>query len=94
MNMTAETLVPDRDLRDLLRGLALAPDIRVSGISSDSRQVQKGDLFLATAGARSHGLDYVNDVVRAGAAAEGGLQFFSMFGKHRTVRHRRAADRR
>ena len=69
MNMTAETLVPDRDLRDLLRGLARAPGVRVSGISSDSRQVQKGDLFLATAGARSHGLDYVNDVVRAGAAA-------------------------
>ena len=69
MNMTAETLVPDRDLRDLLRGFARAPGVRVSGISSDSRQVQKGDLFLATAGARSHGLDYVNDVVRAGAAA-------------------------
>ena len=69
MNVAAETLARDCDLRDLLRGLARTPDIRVSGIGSDSRQVQRGDLFLATAGARSHGLDYVDDVVRAGAAA-------------------------
>lgn len=69
MNVAAETLARDCDLRDLLHGLARAPDVRVSGLSSDSRQVQKGDLFLATGGARSHGLDYVDDVVRAGAAA-------------------------
>lgn len=67
--MPAEYLARDCDLHDLLCDLAPAPDVGISGICSDSRRVQNGDLFLATAGERSHGLDYLQDAVRAGAAA-------------------------
>ncbi len=72
MSMPAETKARDCDLDELLCDLAPAAGasgIRVSGISSDSRRVGSGDLFIATGGERSHGLDYVQDAIRAGAAA-------------------------
>jgi UDP-N-acetylmuramoyl-L-alanyl-D-glutamate--2,6-diaminopimelate ligase len=69
MSMPAERLKLSPTLAELLHGLADAPAIPVSGIASDSRQAGRGDLFLACAGENHHGLDYVDDVIRAGAAA-------------------------
>lgn len=49
----------------LLEGLVSVPerlDVVVTGLSVDSRQAGPGDLFLACAGARSHGLQYLDQV--------------------------------
>jgi len=69
MSMPAEQLTTTINLADLLRGFVDAPAIRIQGISSDSRQLKPGDLFLACAGHSSHGLDYIGDAVSAGVAA-------------------------
>ena len=67
--MPAEQLNNTTDLGQLLEGIAAAPAVRIGGIASDSRRVGPGDLFLACAGATRHGLDFLADVVAAGAAA-------------------------
>ena len=69
MSMPAEYLTTKPTLAELLQGFAAAPAIEVQDISSDSRALKPGDLFLACGGARSHGLDYVADAVSAGVAA-------------------------
>jgi UDP-N-acetylmuramoyl-L-alanyl-D-glutamate--2,6-diaminopimelate ligase len=69
MSMPAEYVTTTKRLSDLLRGIADAPDCEVLGISSDSRMLDSGDLFLACAGESSHGLDYLADAVAAGVAA-------------------------
>lgn len=55
-------------LQDLVPVLA-ADDVEINGLSSDSHQVQAGDLFFACAGDHVHGLDYLPQVLLAGAAA-------------------------
>ncbi len=69
MSMPAEHMNRQPDLRALLQGFAVAPAIAITGISSDSRSLKKGDLFLACGGESSHGLDYAGDAVTAGVAA-------------------------
>lgn len=69
MSMPAATLTSKPTLADLLQGFAAAPAIEIRDISSDSRSLKPGDLFLACGGASSHGLDYVADAVTAGVAA-------------------------
>ena len=69
MSMPAQHLTTKPTLADLLQGFAAAPAIEISDISSDSRSLKPGDLFLACGGANSHGLDYVADAVTAGVAA-------------------------
>jgi UDP-N-acetylmuramoyl-L-alanyl-D-glutamate--2,6-diaminopimelate ligase len=69
MSMPAEHLTTSKNLADLLAGFADAPAIEISGISSDSRSLKRGDLFLACGGDNSHGLDYLGDAVTAGVAA-------------------------
>ena len=69
MSMPAEHLHPKITLADLLQGFADAPAIPVAQISSDSRSLKPGALFLACGGASGHGLDYVGDAVTAGVAA-------------------------
>lgn len=62
-------------LRGLLRGIApdaalpSIPDIEITNISADSRQVGPGGLFLALPGLRSHGLAYAARAVQRGAVA-------------------------
>lgn len=61
----------DRLLGELLQELAPFQkyvELGIQGITLDSREVGSGFLFLACAGARHHGLDYVDEVVRRGAA--------------------------
>jgi len=69
MNMPAEALTPRGTLRDLLGGIAEAPNIEFSGISSDSRVLTPGDVFFALVGESGHGLDYVNEALEAGVQA-------------------------
>lgn len=60
-----------RPLGELLHGLMPLQEyakLGIRGIALDSREVGSGFLFLACAGARHHGLDYVDEVVRRGAA--------------------------
>ncbi len=59
-------------LQTLLQGLAMEAvpaDCRVTGLALDSRKVQEGDLFLALAGAQSHGADHIADALARGAGA-------------------------
>ena len=43
------------------------PDVAVTGITLDSRQVQPGDLYCALAGANVHGAAFAADAISAGA---------------------------
>jgi len=56
-------------LSELLHGLADAPELPISGIASDSRQLKNGFLFLACEGVSSHGLDYLSEARNAGVCA-------------------------
>jgi UDP-N-acetylmuramoyl-L-alanyl-D-glutamate--2,6-diaminopimelate ligase len=59
-------------LSALLQGLVTvssAQDVEIHGVCADSRSVRPGDLFLACAGGHAHGLDYLAQVIEAGAAA-------------------------
>jgi UDP-N-acetylmuramoyl-L-alanyl-D-glutamate--2,6-diaminopimelate ligase len=57
-------------LAQLLPQLAAAcGDAMVSGVSSDSRSVKFGDLFLAFPGARSDGRAFITNAIASGAAA-------------------------
>jgi len=57
----------------LLDGFAESPERwaaqPVRGLSSDSRAVQRGDLFCAVRGGQRHGLDFLDAVRASGAAA-------------------------
>ena len=55
-------------LQELLVGwLVNAPDVRLTGISLDNRNIEVGDAFVAVQGQVSHGLDYARAAVTAGA---------------------------
>ena len=69
MNMPAQRLNPSMTAATLLQGFAEAPDIAISGIASDTRDIGDGFLFLACRGERSHGLEFVTQAIDAGAAA-------------------------
>lgn len=69
MNMPAEALRPHGTLRELLAGMADAPDIEFTGISSDSRKLVSGNVFFALVGESGHGLDHVGEALEAGASA-------------------------
>lgn len=73
MSMPAEHLKPtltlDRLLEGLLDGTARAPAVEITGVASDSRAVAPGNVFLACAGASRHGLEFMDEVIAAGAAA-------------------------
>lgn len=46
-----------------------AQDTPIEGLAMDSRRVGPGDLFLACAGGRSHGLQHLSEAISRGAAA-------------------------
>ena len=69
MSVPAEQLHSDMTLAELLHGYVDAPDTVVRGISSDSRNLQDGDLFLACQGLTNHGVDFIDDAIAAGVAA-------------------------
>lgn len=62
------------NLKDVIRGVQgrceqYAPDIRITNISTDSRKVEKGDLFIALQGEKFDGHDYIQKAVEKGAGA-------------------------
>lgn len=70
--MSVSELLPrTRLLSALLQGLAPAavPEIEVTGVESDSRNVRAGNLFVACAGGNRHGLEFVEEAVARGAVA-------------------------
>lgn len=69
MSVPAMQLNSPITVADLLRGAALAPEIDVRGIATDSRKVRDGYLFLAVAGIGRHGLEFAADAVASGAIA-------------------------
>lgn len=69
MSMPAEAVRPHPTLATLLAGIADAPDIEVTGISSDSKKLSPGNVFFALVGETSHGLDYVGDALDASVRA-------------------------
>ncbi|MGH8041886.1 MAG: UDP-N-acetylmuramoyl-L-alanyl-D-glutamate--2,6-diaminopimelate ligase [Rudaea sp.] len=59
-----------QSLRDLLAGIAVpAGDIRVSGLTLDSRRVRTGDVFVALRGASAHGITFAPAALAQGASA-------------------------
>jgi UDP-N-acetylmuramoyl-L-alanyl-D-glutamate--2,6-diaminopimelate ligase len=59
-------------LRQLLSGLEVAApssDVQITGVTSDSRTVAKGNLFVALPGTKDDGTKYVADALSKGAAA-------------------------
>jgi len=69
MSMPAAQINQAMTLAELLQGFADAPEIPVYGVHSDSRLLRRGDLFLACQGISSHGIDYIDAAIAAGAAA-------------------------
>jgi len=64
--------LPGRRLAELLEGIGHVPagaDRIVTGLAADSRRVEPGDLFLARAGRRTHGLAHLDEALARGAAA-------------------------
>lgn len=70
--MMAAQRLSGRRLSELLRGFGdVRPDQdrEVNGLSLDSRALTAGGLFLACAGTRDHGAQFIGEAVRAGAVA-------------------------
>jgi UDP-N-acetylmuramoyl-L-alanyl-D-glutamate--2,6-diaminopimelate ligase len=63
--------MPSYDLRDLLGADAegASSGVAVTGLCSDTRKLQRGDLFFALAGSRADGRQYILDAADKGAAA-------------------------
>ncbi|MDP3295886.1 MAG: UDP-N-acetylmuramoyl-L-alanyl-D-glutamate--2,6-diaminopimelate ligase [Nevskia sp.] len=59
-----------RSLRSLLDGYARdIPELAVTGLTLDSRQIQPGALFLAVQGSAAHGLTHAEAALKRGAVA-------------------------
>ena len=50
-------------------GIETTIDLNFTGITSDSRAVEPGDLFIALPGLKSHGASFIDEVVKLGAVA-------------------------
>lgn len=59
------------DLKSLIQDLVETsiPDIKLSGLAADSRQVKSGTLFIALSGVQTEGSLYISDAIRNGAVA-------------------------
>jgi UDP-N-acetylmuramoyl-L-alanyl-D-glutamate--2,6-diaminopimelate ligase len=54
--------------------LSSIPNVSITGVVSDSRQVQPGDLFVALAGASVDGHRFIPDAIQQGAVAVVGME--------------------
>ena len=69
--MMAASQAINVSLAALLEGedvIGNVPAIKLTGLTMDSRLVAEGDLFLACAGHRSHGLDFLAEAIAKGAS--------------------------
>jgi UDP-N-acetylmuramoyl-L-alanyl-D-glutamate--2,6-diaminopimelate ligase len=73
LTLRPATVVPQRlgELVERLPGSRLDgdPATEVTGVTHDSRHVRSGDLYVARAGERTHGIDHVAAALDAGATA-------------------------
>ncbi len=70
--MTVRSASHGMSLADLLAGLegvGVSVDVSVQGVTTDSRSIRPGDLFLACRGLQVHGLDYLAQAIAQGAVA-------------------------
>lgn len=67
--MAVETQMPAMRLSALLPELVSCPEVSVTGLCLDSRAVQPGDVFIAIAGTRFDGRQFVAQAIKSGAAA-------------------------
>ena len=59
-------------LQSLLKDIVAVgsiPDISINGLSLDSRQIKKGDLFFAYSGGSSNGVEFIEQAIVNGAVA-------------------------
>ena len=64
--MVIRPATPPRPLRQWHPG---APDVSVTGVTHDSREVLPGDLYAGLPGSRAHGADFAAQARRSGAVA-------------------------
>ncbi len=57
------------EVTNILAAIGEVPEITITGLSSDSRYARQGDLFFAKKGEKSHGLDYLPQLLERGVAA-------------------------
>lgn len=69
MSMPAKLIPAAMNLHTLLQGIVDAPAISISGVATDSRLLNTGDVFLACAGATSHGMDFARQAIASGVVA-------------------------
>ena len=68
--MAAQTAPDEMELRMLMKGMNVeAPDLTVTDITAHSGRSVPGGLFLAYAGDRHHGLEFIDEAVAAKVAA-------------------------
>lgn len=70
--MVAQATIPEHTLQSLLEGIvavSVKDSVPLQGITSDSRRVQAGYLFLAYELPGQSNISYIKDAIRAGAAA-------------------------
>lgn len=58
-----------KEIADITNGVLIGENIDVSGVSTDTRTIEKGDLFIAIKGERFDGNDYIKQAADNGAAA-------------------------
>ena len=62
-----------QSLRKILKPIgldeSLLPSITISGLSINSKTIKKGNLFIAIAGSKENGHNYIKDAIHLGAAA-------------------------
>lgn len=72
MMRLGDLLKLDAQDRDALIRANLSPEMetqRITGLSADSRRVQRGNLFVAMAGVHTNGAAFIADAIQAGAVA-------------------------
>jgi len=77
-------------IKELLRGcdhrsVNVPPDLKVKGISVDSRNIKKGDLFVAIKGHEHDGHDFIPDAIKKGAACICSMYLPKGFGGDRFI---------
>lgn len=58
-----------KEIAEVTGGQLAGGDVEVSGVSTDTRTIEKGALFIAVKGERFDGNDYIEQAARNGAAA-------------------------
>ncbi len=70
--MTSVSRQTETTLSALLQGFVAdkkLPDLEITGLTSNSANIKKGELFVALAGLRNHAIDYAAAAVKSGAVA-------------------------